>query len=449
MPIFNVPQPEAPKPVDLGGILRPVVHSLVAEKIQQAQTERESAAAEEYLNKGTPKTLPSPNMEPTPPTAAPPSGLQQILTPSAVTPSGGTAPTEQPAPSMAAGQGPAGTVAGLLQPPATAPAATPSPTQPSTMQNPAYRSVPSIAGAPGAMVKAASGAGGLSELIGMKAVNEGKNAGEIAQLNQRANTSRIITGQDDQGNPTNIMVDRGGNQTVLGKKGLSPNYASVNTPAQGSVQAIGDALSRREMNYDQAQRTLMRTTNGQTQLVNYMKENYPGFNYWDSSATGKYYGAPNTQDKLRFMDSLLGDIKTGEGGQLNYVKQLQSYVTKTQIPVLNKALLKAQKDYAGDEPTANFLAGLYGVALESARATAGTGAVVPQERVNQELDRVSAAYNQNQLNGVLDVLRKELLMRRAEVVRGTPMEGRSGASSSGNVPTVSGQSKYSIVEVSR
>jgi hypothetical protein len=105
---------------------------------------------------------------------------------------------------------------------------------------------------------------------------------------------------------------------------------------------------------------------------------------------------------------------------MEYVKQLSDQVDRTQYPAINKGFLAFYRNYAGDEPSANFFAGLYNVALESARASAGTGSVIPQERVDQELERLSGAYNKGQIDSVLNVVRNEIMMRRREITKGTP-----------------------------
>ena len=203
-------------------------------------------------------------------------------------------------------------------------------------------------------------------------------------------------------------------------KEAPPSYASQMQPETGSLEGMAKDLADGKINYDQVQRNLGRNVKAQTQFLNILRKTYPDVNPWQSSASARYYGTSNIQDRLRFMDSLIGDPQTGAGGQLNYVKELSNAVDRTKYPIINKAILKANKDYFGDEPTAQFIAGLYNVALESARATAGSGSVIPQERVDQELDRMSAAFNKGQLNSVLDVVRNELLMRRETQTKGTP-----------------------------
>ncbi len=220
-----------------------------------------------------------------------------------------------------------------------------------------------------------------------------------------------------------------GNYDIL--QGEAPaTMASTKAVSPEGIADMGHQLANGKMSYDLVQRNLLGNPKAQTDFVSFMKENYPKFNYVENIANTKYYVSTNTQDRLRFIDSLLGDPQTGETGQIDYVKQLSNAVDRTQYPQINKAILKFNKDYAGDDETAQFMAGLYNVAVESARAAASSGAVVPQERVDQELDRMSAAYNKGQLSKVLDTVAQELRMRRTSIVKGTP-----GARPKENKPT--------------
>jgi len=275
------------------------------------------------------------------------------------------------------------------------------------------------------------------ELQGMK----NKEAETIqAMKNKEAETIQAMKNANKQYTQTQVLKDLSGKtsdyirykynpdtQAYDIPQGFAqPNWATSQQVTPDQMKSYSDALSQNRMSYEDVQKNLSRTVKGQSDFLKYMEQNYPGFNYTQSSANARFVKGQNWQNQVRFIDTLVGDPETGQPGTFDRAIQLKDMVDKeigsSGVPVIDAQWIRAARLAGGNTASAMYANTLYDVAREKARAAAGTGATVTDAQTNQELDKTYIGYTTDQINDIMKNEKGIVLMRRHALSKGTAFD---------------------------
>jgi hypothetical protein len=148
-----------------------------------------------------------------------------------------------------------------------------------------------------------------------------------------------------------------------------------------------------------------------------MKKNGVPFDLAKAQEDYKFASDPRTQNRLKYMNSLTGDERTGTAGNLDLLIQYSNKVNRTDFPALNNVAAWAKLESGNTD-----IIKLHNAAVDAADQFAnimsggGSGSATSDAKIKQGMDMFSQKFSKDQMVASASSVKEMLSNRKREFI---------------------------------
>jgi hypothetical protein len=175
----------------------------------------------------------------------------------------------------------------------------------------------------------------------------------------------------------------------------------------------------------------------------------------------KFASDPKTQNRLKYMNSLIGDERTGSSGNLDLLVQYSDKLKRTKFPALNDVAAWARLE-SGDTNIIKF----HNAAVDAADQFAnimnggGSGSATSDAKIKQGLEMFNKGFNNDQIKASASSVKDMLSNRKREFIgdnrylrkqylSNSTSDSSSGGSNPTKTPSASSLTKGTLIQIGK